>query len=419
MLSPYRRIFAFPGAALFSAAAAVCRSPIAMVTLATVLLVQARTGSYALAGAVSATLGVANGVGAALQGRLADRLGQRAVLPVAVLIFDVGLLTLAWATSADLVIPVGFVGAALIGLGIPQAGSMVRTRWRHSLPDRGLLQTAFAFEAVIDEVIFMAGPVLVVALATSLHPVTALAVPGALGTIGAVALAVQRRTEPPLQSASADSGPPTPMGWLRLTPIIIAIFGQGAIFGAAEVVTVAFAAEHAAPRSAAVLLALWAGGSLLAGLVVGGVGADWPPVMMFRVASLALTLSFVPMLVVTQVWQAALIFVISGIAISPALVAAMSLVERTVPAARLTEGIGWTTTGITLGVAAGAAASGAVIDVHGASIGFAVPLAAGALATVGAFLVRVRAQPAGPAPTVPQQDGGSTPGNRGGSSTLF
>ena len=394
MLSPYRRILALPGAAAFSAAAFVCRTPISMVALATVLLVEARTGSYAVAGAVSATAGVAGGVGAAVQGRLADRFGQHRVLPAAALVFGSGLLLLAWSTWAGYVVPGAYAGAALAGSGLPQAGSMVRARWRHVLQGGGSLQTAFAFEAVVDEVIFILGPVVVVALATGWHPVAALAVPGVLGVTGAFLLAVQRRTEPPLQLVDRKAGPRLPLGWAGLLPIVVATLGLGTIFGATDVVTVAFTDELGEPQAAALLLAFWAVGSLVAGTVVGSFGAGWRPLPMFRLASLALGLSFVPMLVVQDVWPAALILLVSGVAISPSLVGSMSLVERVVPGARLTEGIGWTTTGLTLGVALGAAVSGAVVDDHGASAGFLIPLAAGLLAAAAALLARDR-RPAG------------------------
>ncbi len=54
MLSPYRAVLATPGAKLWSVAGFVARMPISMVTLAIVLLIAGRTGSYGLAGAVSA-----------------------------------------------------------------------------------------------------------------------------------------------------------------------------------------------------------------------------------------------------------------------------------------------------------------------------------------------------------------------------
>ena len=59
MLTSYRRVFSHPGALGFSATGLLARLPVAMMTLGIVLLVSAITGSYALAGAVSAAFTVA------------------------------------------------------------------------------------------------------------------------------------------------------------------------------------------------------------------------------------------------------------------------------------------------------------------------------------------------------------------------
>src|SRR6478735_7564831 len=82
MLTAYRRVFSRPGALAFSATALVARLPIAMMTLGIVLLVSALTGSYGLAGQVSAAYIIGNAVFAIPHGRLTDRFGQRRVLYV-------------------------------------------------------------------------------------------------------------------------------------------------------------------------------------------------------------------------------------------------------------------------------------------------------------------------------------------------
>jgi MFS family permease len=81
---------------------------------------------------------------------------------------------------------------------------------------------------------------------------------------------------------------------------------------------------------------------------------------------------------------------VAGFAISPTMVATMSLIEDCVPASRLTEGITWFSTGIALGVAPGAAIAGHLIDVYGTSTAFLVPITSGVIAATFAWLVAPR-----------------------------
>jgi hypothetical protein len=54
VFTTYRRVLGLPGALVFSMSGLVARLPISMVSLGIVLLVSTRTGSYSLAGSVSA-----------------------------------------------------------------------------------------------------------------------------------------------------------------------------------------------------------------------------------------------------------------------------------------------------------------------------------------------------------------------------
>src|SRR5947208_16522832 len=101
MLTSYRRILARPGALRFSLTGLVARLPISMVGLGIVLLVSAATGSYGVAGAVSAAYMFANAGFAILQGRLLDRLGQARVLATASVGFGVMTSLVVWAVQGD------------------------------------------------------------------------------------------------------------------------------------------------------------------------------------------------------------------------------------------------------------------------------------------------------------------------------
>ena len=176
VLSSYRRVLTEPGTLRFSATGLVARLPISMVSLGIVLLVSTATGSYGLAGAVSAAYLLANAVLAIVHGRLTDALGQSRVLPVAITVFGVALAMLMWAVESGWPDWAAYVIAAVAGAALPQVGSCVRARWSHALSSPADVQTAYALEAVADEAVFIVGPILVTVLATTWHPLAGLSV---------------------------------------------------------------------------------------------------------------------------------------------------------------------------------------------------------------------------------------------------
>src|SRR5215208_3264737 len=132
----YRRVLALPGARIFSLGGLVARLPMSMVSLGIVLLVATRTGSYSLAGSVSAAYLVANAAFAVPQARLIDRLGQSRVLPVSVSTFAVGLVATMAVVELDAAPPWPHLCAALAGAAQPQVGSSVRARWSYLVTDK-------------------------------------------------------------------------------------------------------------------------------------------------------------------------------------------------------------------------------------------------------------------------------------------
>lgn len=386
MLSPFLRILALPGALAFSSAAFVARLPISMVGLGIVLLVSIKSGSYGLAGAIAAVYVIANaGVGPA-QGRLTDRFGQHVVLLGSITVFAAALGGLLVAVQLGWPTPVPHVLAALAGAGLPQVGSSVRARWTHLLcerPDlRSELHTAFALEAVIDEAVFIVGPVVVTLLATALDPVAGLLVAAAFGLTGTCWLAAQRRSEPPVDRQVQDASSRPALGWRLLLPLSLAAAALGMLFGSVEVVTVAFAEDQGHPGAVGWLLALWALGSLLAGVITGAVQWRSGVHRRFQLGMGALALTMLPLPFLPGLLLLGIALFVSGFAISPTLVATMSLVESSVPAGRLTEGIAWVTTGLSAGVAPGAAIAGRVVDAFGPSRGYFVAVVAGLFGVV-------------------------------------
>jgi MFS family permease len=383
MLTTYRDALAHPGAAAFSFTALWSRLPLSMAGLGIVLLVNERTGSFQQAGVMSAAYVLAAAAFGPLQGRLADRFGQSLVLWVVGALYAVGIGALLYAVEEGWSAPWPHACAMLAGLATPQTGSMVRARWTHVMRDRTQLNTAFSIEAVLDEVVFIVGPVLVTFLTYQVSDYAGLACAALTAWIGCWALALQRSSAPPAGGRRTDDA--LPMNWAGLWPMVAVSVSLGIIFGSAEIIIAAFTDEQGQQGAAGAVLAAWAAGSLVAGIIIGALPQAVNPLRRLRVSILVLGLLFAPMMLVTDIPVLALAMFLGGFMISPTLITMVHLVERDVPPTRLTEALTWTTTGMAVGVAPGAAVVGAVIDSHGATAGFLVPLAAGLLGAIVAW----------------------------------
>ncbi len=391
MLGTYRDVLSRPGAALFSFTAMVSRFPLSMVGLGLVLVVSDRTGSYGQAGSVAAAYVLAAAALGPTQGRLTDKLGQAPILLVVGTLYAGGIALTLVAIDGDWATPWVHVCASVAGAATPQTGSMVRARWTHVVTDRTQLNTAFSIEAILDEVVFLVGPVVVTFLTIQVSDFSGLAVAAVAATLGSWALAAQRATAPPASEHTSTTR--APLSWSLLGRVVFASVGLGVLFGSAEVIIVAFATEEGQRGASGVVLAIWAAGSLLAGVVVGALPRARDPLKRWRTSLLALSLLFLPLIFVSGiVWLSVGMF-LAGFMISPTLIASTSLVELHVAPSRLTEALTWATTGLMVGVAPGAAIAGWVVDNHDASTAFVVPLIAGLAGSIVAFTLRSQAEP--------------------------
>lgn len=405
MLAPYRAVLGIPGALAFSAAGLLARAEIAMVGLGCVLLVHAGTGSYALGGAVAAAYGVSHAVVSPLVARLVDRFGQAAVLRPAVLLHAAGLLALAAAGTAGA--HPALLLALAIGAGISEvgAGSLVRARWSALLSGSPRLQTAFALESVLDETVFIVGPLVVTVLATAVHPASGLVLAALTAIAGAMLLAGRTATQPPLRlerdlQGAGGRGSRTALGAPGMGVLVLVFLAAGGIFGSAEVAVVATTGQAGVPAAAGLVLALWAAGSLLSGLIYGAIGWRSGLVRRFAICSVLLALLTAPMALVVPVPVLAVVFFAAGVAIAPTITTGSALVEAVVPPGRLTEGFAWTNTALSLTYSLGTAGAGAVADAAGGHTALLIPVGC-AVATAAVALLGARRLLAGTRATVP------------------
>src|SRR5687767_1114781 len=183
----YLTVWRLPSAPVLLLAGFAGRLPSAMVPLALLLMVQQRTGSYAVAGLASATLGIAMAVMAPVLGRLADRRSPRIILLAESVAYP-ALLALLATVVLNGASPVAIVAAsAAAGPATPLVSGTVRALWART--DPALRPTAYALDATATEFVFVAGPTAVAAITVLGSPAIAMAVAGVLAVAGAVGLA--------------------------------------------------------------------------------------------------------------------------------------------------------------------------------------------------------------------------------------
>ncbi|MER5492463.1 MFS transporter [Streptomyces sp. NPDC002454] len=395
MPSPYRVIFAAPGTRSFSLAGFIGRFPLSMMGIGVVTMVSQLTDRYGLAGALSATIALSAAVIGPQVSRLVDRYGQRRILRPATLVTlsaATGLLLSASFSAPDWTL---FLFSAFIGF-TPSVGSMTRARWATIYRDTPHLHTAYSLESVIDEVCFIFGPIISIGLSTVWFPAAGPLLAAVFLAVGVFWLTSQRATEPvPHPRAHQTRGSALRSPGLQ---VLVATFvATGAIFGSVDVVTVAFADEQGRKALSSVVLALYAAGSCLAGVLFGLMRFSGEAPRRWLVGVVGMGVSMVPLQLVDGLAPLSVALFVAGLAIAPTMITTMALVEKHVPRAQLTEGMTWVSTGLAVGVALGSSASGWVIDAADAGAGYAVSGVSGALAVVVGLLgYRRLARPALP-----------------------
>lgn len=381
----YRALFAVPYVRRLVLSGMLARLPAGMIGLALLLLVRESGGSYAAAGAVSGAYFVATAVGAPISGRLVDRRGQARILRSRALLFPAFLGAACLLAVLDVSVAAVGAAAAAAGVAMPPVGASLRALWPRMFVDPDLRAAAYALEASLQEVTFVVGPLLVALLTSAVSPVLALGVAAAAGGLGTllIALAEPVRAWRPEETASRSFlGALQSRGVLTLVGLS-ACLGIG--FGGTEVGFPAFAEGHGGAELGSVPLALFAGGSLVGGLVAGA-RVTLPPLPLLRVSAVLLAGGLALPLLAWSLPSMALLAFAAGLSIAPAVMAAYGIVDAVAARGTAAEAFSWITTAVFAGFSVGMALGGTLIDAFGVRASFGLAVAA---AAAGAVLVAV------------------------------
>jgi predicted MFS family arabinose efflux permease len=382
-IEPYRRVLALPGVRSLMLVAMLARVPVvASGIVLTLHVVLDQHRGYAAAGVVGAAVTVGAALGAPLLGRLVDRSGLRRML-----VLSVAAEIVFWLAAPLLPYPALLVAGFVSGLLALPVFSVVRQSIAALVPEASRRQ-AYALDSMGAELSFMVGPALAVLVVTQVSARAAMWAVGVGMVLSGLALYL---LDPPTRAADEhDAGPaPARRTWLRprLLAVLVVATATTVVLSGTDVGMVAVLRRSGDLDWTGVVLIAWGLYSMVGGFVFGGLRRPLPPVLLIAL----LGLFTVPIGLAHGWGWLCLTLLPAGALCAPTLAATADAVSRLVPAAARGEAMGWYGSALTVGLALGAPAVGAVVDHAGTAAAFAAAGLAGLLVAAGALAVDRRA----------------------------
>ncbi|MDH6141258.1 MFS family permease [Kitasatospora sp. GP30] len=333
------------------------RLPAGMTGLVIALALRQAGAPYSRIGLATAAYALAAAIGGPVLGRIVDRTGQPRVLLCSAAVAGCGYALLALAPGSA---PAAIGGAAIAGLAMPPLEPCLRALWPDVVAEEQL-DTAYAFDSASQQILYVAGPLAVAAIAGTAGPAAALWTAAVLGLLGALVVATaapaRRWQAPPREHGAGLLGPLRSPG---LVLLLIGLAGAGWTVGTQNVLFIAYAERHhgSLPGGAGLLLAAAAFAGLLGALGYGAM--RWRSSTATRTWALALGMAacYLPLLWLPGPWPMVALAFVSGIGLAPLLAAAFVLVAELAPTGTVTEAFAWLVTLFATGNALGYAVSG-------------------------------------------------------------
>jgi MFS family permease len=387
MVARYRAVLSVPGFIRVFSTALIGRLPQGMTSLAILLLVRAHTGSYAAAGVAVGAYDFATAGGAPLLGRLVDRFGRARVLPPVAGIQGVMLVALVLAAHHGAGAIVLIILSAAAGALMPPIAPSMRALLRDIVSDPEVRETAYTVESVVQELVWVTGPLLVAAVIAFAAPTAAVLLSSAI-CISGTALFVSSPAAHGRGTGVARTARSPVLAIAELRALLGPIFLNGLALGAISVGLPALALHAGSRPATGLLLAVWSLGSMAGGLWYGARTWRMPLSTRYRTLLLTGVLCMAPLIAARTVPEGVVGAVLAGLCIAPVFSCQYALVGRSVPAGVETEAFTWVSSALIGGLAAGSALGGAVVSAGGVSAPFALGVAAMGLAALSAVRMR-------------------------------
>jgi len=392
-LSTYRALPRLAGRALLPIAL-LARLPFSMTALGIMLLVTARTGPVATGGLAAGVCSLGTALLGAVQGNLADRLGQQTVLAVTITANAIALVAVVVAANRGLPRAALLAACFVAGAASPQVGAFARVRWialTHDDPQT--LAAAMGYESTVDELTFVLGPALVGVISATGNPDMSLLAAAVLVLVFGLAFAAHptarstRPTRPTRQAHRTTTWPVRRLLPLTAAPVL-GMAAMGVFFGGTQASVTAFATASGHPGFAGLLYAVMGAGSAATALAVVALPDGFNLRWRWVCCATGMVLACSSSLWVTGVGPLVAVLATTGLFVGPTMVTIFSVGGRLSPPGRAGTVMTLLVSANVVGVAAGAAGAGAIAQWAGIHAAFALPVAAAAALAVVGLLAR-------------------------------
>ncbi len=369
--------------------AMIGRLPSGMLPLAILLLVREQQGSLAVAGFAVGAFSVARSMASPLIGAMIDRFGLARVLVPVAAAQSAFLIGLVGASQAHASVVLVVLLAGLAGGASPPVQASLRALWPVVAKDGAEREAAYSFDATTQELIWVAGPLLVAVLVSAWSTGGAI-LAGALVAVAGPCLFVLT----PVARGRAMGGAAGRFSLGALSaPGLPAILLTGAFagvgWGAVTLGLTGLAVGLGSRGAAGLLLAAMSLGSVAGGILYATWSGRWAPLTRYRLFLVAAAVAVIPVGFSGSIVAALPLSVVCGLPLAGVFASQYILASAVAREGTATEAFAWLSSLFALGIAAGTSFGGAASE----GLGAAAPFVLAGAAFAGAVLVTLATRP--------------------------
>jgi MFS family permease len=348
----YAELFKTPGVAAVLFAQLLARFPFGMQTIVFAIHLEHVFGNYTVAGLAIAASTVGGAISAPLLGRLVALYGIKRIVIICSSVVPIGFLLIAFAPLTE---SQAVLTALAMGLFVPPIQPAARAVYPTLVKTEGARNTLFSVDAILQEVIWIVGPVLATILIATTTTTVPLVVMVFIQIIGGYWFALLGRVNgAPIPKSTKKMGSVLRTPLVRVMIIVNLLFVGS--FSALEIGAVAAVGK----AEAGFVLAMLSIGSVVGALAFGH-RARSPYALTKQLAVVLIGDLLIFFNATDPIWLGICLF-ISGIGVALAFATMSAIIAKSIPLSDTPEVYGWIGSGQNIGYGMGAALAGILVD---------------------------------------------------------